>query len=283
MPTTTATGSPALDASPHRDDATDERASSTWPLTVHERVHHDCHVMLWQHEGSTDLALNGRRRVLTAEHVCVIHAGVVHEFEVGANGIVMPLFLRLGLPVESLPVGTTRRVDRPLRRMLLRLAQYNVGDLLRTGQDVEADVVAHLLRGSSRWHRPPLPRSREAVAVARAVARAPESSVGIDALAAATFVSTRTVERQFKSETGMTPQAWRAAYRLALAAEIISGGTPPAVVGAQVGYTDDAAFRRAFKAAFGMTPRRFALREVREAHGPISRRRDDAATSSTQR
>lgn len=247
-----------------RATTTDTHASSTWPLTVSSRVHHDCHVLLWQHEGSTDLTLDGRPRVLSADHVCVIHAGVTHEFEVKAGGIVLPLFLRLGLPVEALPIGTTRRVDPPLRRTLLRLAQFNVGDLLRTGRDVEADAVTHLLEGSRRWNMPPMPRSREAAAVARAMARQPEAKAAIDDLAAATFASSRTVERQFKAETGLTPQAWRGAYRLALAAEIISGGTPPAVVAAQVGYQDDSAFRRAFKATFGLTPRRFALRETRQ-------------------
>ncbi|WP_431280957.1 AraC family transcriptional regulator [Humitalea sp. 24SJ18S-53] len=66
--------------------------------------------------------------------------------------------------------------------------------------------------------------------------------------------SARTLSRLFRQETGLPFAAWRQQLRLAEAAAMLAGGTPPARVAAAVGYASASAFGAAFRASFGHTP-----------------------------
>lgn len=227
-------------------------------ISVAERVHHDGHLLLWQCSGASDLTLDGRAQVLRAGYVTFVPAGVRHVVHVRAGSVVVPALLRLGLSADHLPSGLTHAVDAALTEMLLALVQHE-SDLLRTGKDVQALAADHLAARRVDVGAPPLPRPPEALAIASELVERPEDTRPLDALAAAAFVSQRTIERQFRAETGFTPHQWRSHNRLARAAELVTSGVDVAVVAAQVGYTDLDAFRRAFTAKFGTTPRRFVL------------------------
>lgn len=228
------------------------------PVTVAERVHHDGHLLLWQCSGASDLTLDGRTQVMRAGHVTFVPAGVRHVVHVRAGSVVVPAWLRLGLSVDNLPPGLTHGVDATLTEMLLALVQHE-SYLLRTERDVQVLVADHLAARRVDSGVPALPRSPEALSVANLLVQNPGDARPLDALAATAFVSQRTIERQFRTETGLTPCQWRAHNRLARAAELITSGVDVAMAAAQVGYTDMDAFRRAFAAKFGTTPRRFVL------------------------
>lgn len=220
---------------------------------VDSRVHFDAHLLLWQVDGSTRVVLDDVEHVLGAERVIVIPAGVRHALSVRAGSVVIPLLLRLALPIGRLGPGAVREVDDTLAQLLLALVQHE-SDLLRTDTDVQSLVVDHLLHRRRDDGAPPLPRSAEALVVAGHLLDRPHDDRSLTALAASAFVSPRTIERQFRAETGMTPNQWRLHNRLARAAELLRTGVPVRVVAAQVGYRDADAFRRAFKAKFGVTP-----------------------------
>lgn len=73
-------------------------------------------------------------------------------------------------------------------------------------------------------------------------------------------VDLRTLQRRFRDAVGVSPKWVIGRYRLHEAAERLRGPDAPtlAVLAAELGYFDQAHFARAFKAAVGQAPRRFA-------------------------
>lgn len=82
---------------------------------------------------------------------------------------------------------------------------------------------------------------------------------GVDWLADALGTSARTLHRQCRSETGLTPAAFIRSVRLEHAALLLrEGAASIAAVAAAVGYADAGHFARRFRQAFGVTPSDYA-------------------------
>ncbi len=70
-------------------------------------------------------------------------------------------------------------------------------------------------------------------------------------------MGTRTFERRFFAETGMTPGRWRQQKALLGGLEQIAGGMPVKAAAAQAGYATSSAFIAAFRSSFDTTPGRY--------------------------
>ncbi len=85
----------------------------------------------------------------------------------------------------------------------------------------------------------------------------------LDALAAAFHVSTSTLLRRIKAESGQTPLALLQAARVEQAKQLLHGtGHSLAQITEAVGYTDVASFSRLFVRLVGETPARYRRRKV---------------------
>jgi transcriptional regulator GlxA family with amidase domain len=90
------------------------------------------------------------------------------------------------------------------------------------------------------------------------------AGVSVDQLATYASVSTRTLDRRFKTATGQTPRAYLQRIRIQAARRLLETTTDPVDdLRAQVGYGDPTAFRRAFTHATGLGPRQY-----RQKYGP---------------
>jgi transcriptional regulator GlxA family with amidase domain len=90
------------------------------------------------------------------------------------------------------------------------------------------------------------------------------AGVSVEELAAYASVSTRTLNRRFKTATGQTPRAYLQRIRIQAAKRLLETTTDPVDdLRAQVGYGDPTAFRRAFTHATGLGPRQY-----RQKYGP---------------
>ncbi|GAL02874.1 transcriptional regulator AraC family [Photobacterium aphoticum] len=69
--------------------------------------------------------------------------------------------------------------------------------------------------------------------------------------------STKTITRQFKTETGMSYQDWRQQWRLLKAIELLSQQRPVCEVAHALDFSSDSAFIAFFKQHTGQTPRQF--------------------------
>lgn len=157
-----------------------------------------------------------------------------------------------------------RAVDvPPLLRELLRAA----ADLGRTGAeppgmtddgDVRAEALLALILIELERVREaplhlPLPAAPPFAGLCRAYIATPDVAVTNAEWADAANVAERTLSREFRAATGMSPGAWRARARL-LAAIPLLQHQPVAEVSGALGYSSPAAFSYAFTSAFGAPP-----------------------------
>ena len=151
--------------------------------------------------------------------------------------------------------------DRTLRDALLRAHRALAGE--PPGLTVDGPVLDALaglrphLRAEARARR----ARPEHAAVRRAVAYLSEhwdQPVALAELAGAARLSRFELARRFREQVGLPPHAFQIDLRVAQARRLLAAGEPPAVVAARCGFADQSHFTRAFKAAVGVPPGRFA-------------------------
>ncbi|MFT3799133.1 helix-turn-helix domain-containing protein [Microbacterium sp.] len=245
------------------------------PMVVGPRIEEHEPVLLWVHTGAAAIDAGGARYRLTAGTAIWVPPGIAHCIRTEEGAVVLPFFLR---PTElhgalaevhtvEIPSGWTewmihRWDDNSYTRETLR------------GAELLLQLVA-AERSRERQGAPrsalPLPRSDEALRVARTLLRRPGSPWDIESLAQRERVSAKTLQRQFRNETGLTFTAWRTRARIASATGRLADGGRITQVGRDVGYATPAGFTKAFQQHTGLTPRdyvrghRSATREFDES------------------
>ncbi len=102
-----------------------------------------------------------------------------------------------------------------------------------------------------------MPLDARARRVAEALRAHPSDPSSLADFATFAGVSARTLERLFRSETGLTFAAWRTQVRLLAAVTLLAGGAPVTSVALDVGYASPSAFVHAFRRHLGATPGRY--------------------------
>lgn len=92
-------------------------------------------------------------------------------------------------------------------------------------------------------------------------------------------VSTRTLTRAFRAETGLSLGRWRAAARAHHAVLLLAAGDPVEQVAEAVGYRSASAFGVAFRHEVGLTPGRFRPAEPAALEPSVPIATDDVPTS----
>ena len=113
----------------------------------------------------------------------------------------------------------------------------------------------------------PLPRDPRALRVAERLRARPGEPVGLDVLARDAGASRRTLERLFRSETGISLGRWRKQARLLQAMRLLARGEPVTTIALEVGYESPSAFIATFASAFGTTPGRYYREQASRDRG----------------
>lgn len=112
----------------------------------------------------------------------------------------------------------------------------------------------------ARAHAPqllPMPVDPRLQDLAHTLLDTPDDTAGIDEWAQRLNMSSRTLMRRFRQETGVTLGQWRQQARLLRALEMLCRGGSVTQAALSVGYESTSAFIGSFRAAFGMTPTRY--------------------------
>lgn len=120
------------------------------------------------------------------------------------------------------------------------------------------DVLLEEIR--QREHAPlllPMPDDPRLQDLANTLLDTPDDTAGIDEWAQRLNMSSRTLMRRFRQETGVTLGQWRQQARLLRALELLSRGGSVTEAALSVGYESISAFIGSFRTAFGMTPTRY--------------------------
>jgi AraC-like DNA-binding protein len=89
----------------------------------------------------------------------------------------------------------------------------------------------------------------------------PTSVASLSGLANAMHSSTRTLERKFKAETGLSLRSFRRQAKLLRSIELLSSNMSISAISDQLGFGEPSAFIAGFRAAFGVTPGRYLVRK----------------------
>jgi AraC-like DNA-binding protein len=130
---------------------------------------------------------------------------------------------------------------------------------------LKAIIVANLQMAMIVPTQLRIPEERRAAAVAAAAMAAPVENRSFKALCDKAGASTRTIERIFQREVGISFETWRRQARLMKAIELLVAGNSVKETAYQVGYRQTGAFVTMFRGTFGKTPKAWisGLRNVR--------------------
>lgn len=237
----------------------DRTAGGVPSVLLPRRIHEGEHLALWQVRGSSTVRCDDVAVALSRDDVLWVPAGTWHPLQVGEDSVLFPLFFPAATTRTLLSAVTLARITAEDRHDLLTLFQSQ-HTIICPRVDLEGRVVRLLEARAGEPAALPVPSGGVAGTVAAAILADPADQGTLLEWAARVHSSTRTLERAFKAETGLTFRQWRAAVRMRAASRHLLAGAPVSEVTASVGYDSAASFARAFRAWSGVSPREYAAR-----------------------
>jgi AraC-like DNA-binding protein len=200
--------------------------------------------------------------VVPAHRGVWIPSRVVHSIQISGRVSMRTLYLSPRLVPSPPPSCYVLAVSPLLRELVLHAVSQ--GSLDRRVA-AEAHLIAVILdqlealRGSSAASALSLPQPRDprAARVARRLLDQPGDRRPVRSLLAGVGASQRTIERLFRTETGLTFGRWRQQLRLIESLRLLGTGEPVTAVALEVGYDSLSAFVSVFRGTFGTTPGRY--------------------------
>ncbi|KAA0969520.1 AraC family transcriptional regulator [Aureimonas fodinaquatilis] len=219
--------------------------------------------LLWSMRGVLRLISGASVWVVPPSHAVWVPGGLAHQVATETEVEFLNLYVDPSRPLRagSSAEACTVLMLTPLARELIRrLAESDTrqpfdGRLMRL-VDVIADEIEDLADA-----RLSLPGGRDArlIRVTRLLVEFPNSHRSLTEFAALAGASPRTLERLFRSETGLTFRQWRSRARLLASVDALNRGQSSAAIAWSLGYRSPSAFIAAFREHFGTTPQRFLL------------------------
>jgi AraC-like DNA-binding protein len=215
----------------------------------HQLIHASAGVlMVWTERGSW---------VVPSRWAVWVPAGIRHRIRAAAPASFRTIYV---VPdcVPDLPAECAAITVSPLlRELVLQVVRIGMLD----GRDTIEAATALLLIDEVRTAPvPPFGLPEPASEATRRVVERlfhGQSERGLAALAAEAGLSTRTLERRFLAETGMSIGRWRRRGAMLTAVERLAAGMSVKQAAAAAGYAAPSAFVAAFRAEFGETPGRY--------------------------
>lgn len=241
-----------------------EAASASWriwiPSVSLSGLREDrLHVLLWQMGGSTDLIVEGEAHLLVEGHALWIPVGTPHEFTVHSGSVLMPLFFDVADTATTLRTSALVTVGQDLRTLMLAYVAAT-HSLIKPRANLARQILALMEDQPALSAVLPMPTSEPAQLIAEALRFNPGDTRSVEELARSVHTSSRTVRREFETETGMSLREWRIRNRMDAAATLLRSDTRVDAVAHRVGYTNVNAFRRVFHAHFGLSPTEYLRR-----------------------
>jgi AraC-like DNA-binding protein/quercetin dioxygenase-like cupin family protein len=228
--------------------------SSGYQMPSHR---HMSHQLLFAATGA--MTVNGDRQtwMIPPGRAVLIPAGVPHSIRMWGDVAMRSLYFPVDAGPSPFRIDACRVISvRPLlRELILRVAELAALD---ARVPAEANVMAVLMDElESARVEPlllPLPTDGRAKHVADMVLTNPALAVTADLLARRAGLSTRTLERLFRAQTGMRFGLWRQKAKLLESVRVLVEGRSVTDAALESGYSSVSAYIAAFKQTFGCTP-----------------------------
>ncbi|GGY19974.1 AraC family transcriptional regulator [Paludibacterium paludis] len=210
--------------------------------------------LLYAVSGVLQISVANRRYVLPPALAAWIPAGLAHSAEAARPFAYRSLYFDTAVFADLPGDANILSVGPLLRELVLRAATWPNAPLdpaqLRLARvlidEIRAAPIAPLVL--------PLPVDRRLARIVETLLADPGHPDGLEAFAAMSGASGRTVNRLFHKETGMGFAAWRRQLTLQEASKRLAMGQTVTRVATDLGYAGESAFIAMFRKATGHTP-----------------------------
>jgi AraC-like DNA-binding protein/quercetin dioxygenase-like cupin family protein len=208
--------------------------------------------------GSIGVIAEGFAFVAPPERAVWVPPGIVHETRHLASTRLQTLYVANDV-AQRLPMTTTVIQVNPLMRELMNAIVARPRDYDEEGSDGRlVEVLLDQIASSRALPLTlPVPKSDNLRALASRILDAPADASNIETIAESVHMSPRTLERQFKAETGLSLRSFRRQAKLFKALELLSAGMQVSAISDTLGFGEPSAFITMFKTAFGVTPGKY--------------------------
>lgn len=215
--------------------------------------------MIYAHAGAITVRTAAGSWVVPPGRGVWVPAGMTHSIEMSGQVSLRSLYFAPGFARRVLRNPCSVVSISPLLRELI--LHVSTGAALDRSVPEHAHLIAVILDQIATLGAVPLqlsvPRDARAAKAAEILRGDPGETRSLDRLARETGASKRTLERRFRTETGMGPGRWRQQFRLLHALRLLAEGQSVTSVALGVGYQSTSAFISMFKKATGATPFRY--------------------------
>jgi len=216
---------------------------------------HPWHQLIYASRGVMTVRTREGAWVVSPHRAVWVPARTRHSVQMSGAVSMRTLYLAPRLN-SSLP-DRCRAIDVSplLRELILHMVELRDLHLQIPKHAHLVSVVLDQLHGiESGAVRLPMPRDSRARRIIDLLREQPSDSRSLLELSKLAGASKRTLERLFKSETGIGFGKWRQQLRLANALRLLAAGEAVTSVALEVGYGSTSAFIAAFRMTFGRTP-----------------------------
>lgn len=223
--------------------------------TVLRNHTHEWHQLIYVSAGLISVATQAGSWVAPATWAIWVPAGIRHGIRFVVDSAFRTAYLRPDW-VDNYPRGcTVVSVSALLKELILRAVKIGQLDRRRPLETaIAALIVSELQVSGARSLNLQQPTSAALCRAAALITSQSPQAATLSSLARAVGIGTRTLERKFFAETGMTPGRWRQHHAMLTGLELLATGTAVKSVAAHAGYTTASAFIAAFRKIFGTTP-----------------------------
>jgi AraC-like DNA-binding protein len=216
---------------------------------------HEWHQLIYVSAGLMSVATETGSWVAPATWAIWVPAGIRHAIRFVVDSAFRTAYFRPDWS-DDYPSGcTVVAVSALLRELILRTIKSGKLDRRYPLESAIATlIISELQVSGARSLSLKQPTSEAMCRAAMLMSDRDAQPATLASLARAVGAVTRTFERQFFAETGMTPGRWRQHQAMLTGLELLAGGTAIKAVAAQSGYRTASAFIAAFRKIFGTTP-----------------------------
>lgn len=219
---------------------------------------HDWHQLIHIQSGLMSVVTVAGSWIAPPRWAVWVPAGVGHSIRFVGDSALRTVYLKPDGRTDW-PGDCRALAVSPLQHeLIVRATAIGMLDSRDPTESAIADlIVAELGEPGPPPFRLPEPTSPASVEAARLITGDAAGNLATPALARAVGVGVRTLERRFRTETGMTLGQWRQQRMLLRGLERVASGASVKDAAAAAGYGSPSAFIAAFRKAFGTTPARY--------------------------
>jgi len=219
---------------------------------------HNWHQLLYAVTGVLVVDLAGERYFIPPEQAIWLPAGCEHSVYTEYGADLKSLYVVSDYQELSGGRATVLLITPLIRELILTAAEFQVEYPI---QGYENDLVQLLLQSLARLEREdrylPWPVSPDLTELSNQLYAQPDSQKTTVQLAESLATTSRTLDRRFRRETGMSLKQWRQQLRLMQSIELLNTRLSITAIALELGYSSPSPFIYMFREQLGVSPAQY--------------------------